>query len=342
MTNRYKIAIVGEAWGEVEAQWKRPFIGPAGDELNRMLADAGLLREECFVTNCFNLQPDRNDITTLCAAKTDPRIARGLPAVATGKYLLETHLPEISRLYNELEEVRPNVVVALGNTACWALLGQTAIGKLRGAIAPSHKLPWLKVLPTYHPAAILRQYDLRHVSVLDLMKAKAESEFPEIRRPIRELWLDPTLADLERFYHEYILSSERMAFDIETAGKQITCIGFAPSTDRAIIIPFVDQRQSSGSYWATADEEVEAWNWVQRFLLAPAPKVGQNTLYDIFYLWHFYGIIVENYEEDTMLLHHSLQPESPKGLDFLGSVYCNEPAWKTHRPRGKQTIKRED
>jgi hypothetical protein len=43
-----------------------------------------------------------------------------------------------------------------------------------------------------------------------------------------------------------------------------------------------------------------------------------------------------------MLLHHALQPESPKGLDFLGSVYTEEASWKLMRPRGKQTIKRDE
>ena len=44
-----------------------------------------------------------------------------------------------------------------------------------------------------------------------------------------------------------------------------------------------------------------------------------------------------------MLLHHALQPESPKGLDYLGSIYTNEAAWKlTVRMKHKGTIKKED
>ena len=46
-------------------------------------------------------------------------------------------------------------------------------------------------------------------------------------------------------------------------------------------------------------------------------------------------------EEDTMLLHHALYPESLKGLGFLGSIYCDEGAWKGMR-KGTETIKRED
>jgi len=43
-----------------------------------------------------------------------------------------------------------------------------------------------------------------------------------------------------------------------------------------------------------------------------------------------------------MLAHHALQPESEKGLGFLGSVYTNEPSWKLMRARGKGTIKKEN
>jgi hypothetical protein len=71
-------------------------------------------------------------------------------------------------------------------------------------------------------------------------------------------------------------------------------------------------------------------------------KTFQNGLYDISFLWRSYGLRVRNPEHDTMLLHHALQPESPKGLDFLGSVYTEEASWKLMRPRGKQTIKRDE
>ena len=70
-------------------------------------------------------------------------------------------------------------------------------------------------------------------------------------------------------------------------------------------------------------------------------KIFQNGLYDISFLWRAYGIGVRGAEEDTMLLHHALYPESLKGLGFLGSIYCDEGAWKGMR-KGTETIKRED
>lgn len=332
------IAIVGEAWGEQEERARSPFVGAAGYELTRMLDEAEIRRADCFLTNVFNLRPDRNDVENLCGSKADG--IPGLPAVKNGKYILRKYAGEVSRLLDELSRVRPNLVIALGNTATWALLHNTGISKIRGTITST---PFaigqsaLKVLPTYHPAAILRDWSLRPITVIDLKKAKRESTFPEIRRPKCYVHIAETLEDLESFYEEYLRHAEFLSFDIETSGDQITCIGFAPAEDRALVVPFVDPRvtdgDSRGSYWRTLSDESQAWRFVRRVLSLPCPKFGQNTLYDIHFLWRNYGIPVTNYSDDTMLLHHALQPESPKGLGFLGSLYTNHSSWKTMRTK---------
>jgi len=188
----------------------------------------------------------------------------------------------------------------------------------------------------------MRQWDLRAVTVLDLAKAKRESEFPEVRRPERTVYIDPSLEDLEWYYEQHLRSAESIAADIETAHDQITCIGFAPGPSSAIVIPFVDPRKPNASFWSTPEQEQAAWSFVRRVLALRCRKTFQNGLYDVHFLRRSYGIVVENWEDDTMLLHHSLQPESEKGLAFLGSVYTNEASWKLMRSRGKTTIKRDE
>ena len=61
------------------------------------------------------------------------------------------------------------------------------------------------------------------------------------------------------------------------------------------------------------------------------PKLFQNGLYDISFLWRAYGIGVRGTVHDTMLLSHALQPESLKGLAYLGSIYTDHGAWKSER-----------
>jgi uracil-DNA glycosylase len=311
-----------------------------------MLQEAGIHRADCFLTNVFNLRPPGgNDVTNLCTDKANGVVNLG--PVAPAKYLDPRYLSELDRLRRELNELRPNIIIALGNTAAWAILGSSGISRIRGTVTNGGRIGYehQKVLPTFHPAAILRDWSLRPVTVLDLAKAKRESEFPEIRRPERTIYIEPTLEDLEWFYETHLINARLISFDIETSGDQITCIGFAPGPETAIVIPFRDNRRDHssghmGSYWPTAEAEILAWGFIRRVLGLPIPKVAQNGLFDINFLWTRYGITVNQYEDDTMLLHHSLQPESLKGLGFLGSVYSNESSWKLMNRRDP-TQKRE-
>lgn len=334
------IVIIGEAWGAEEERERTPFIGKMSWQLTPMLEEAGITRADCFLTNVFNLRYD-GKIEIFCGPKSEA--LSGFGALYKGKYVRKEFGAELDRLAEELIEVNPNVIIAMGNTPLWALTGKIGIGKLRGTtLISSHTVQGFKVLPTYHPAAIIHSWELRPVTVLDLMKARREAEFPEVRRPKREIWIEPEISDLEEFYARYIRGCEILSVDIETAGSFITCIGFAPSPGVAIVIPFADGRKVSRSYWSNAVDEWRAWELIKDILNDRGiRKTFQNGLYDIAFLWRSYGIKVFGATEDTMLLHHSLQPEALKGLAFLGSVYCDEGAWKDMR-KFTTTIKRED
>lgn len=333
-----KIAIVGEAWGADEERERAPFVGYSGRLLTQMLAQAGIDRSECFLTNVFNLRPQpKNDIENLCQKEK----SGGYPPLAKGKYLRPEFFPEVHRVISEIRSLRPNLTILCGNTPCWAFLSTTGISKIRGTVTYSTVLPQQKCLPVYHPAAILREMELRPVTVMDLQKAKREQEFPEVRRPKRTVYIPETVADLEVYYEQFLRHAKRLIFDIETRGSEITCIGFSPDHKSAICVPFHDPRREGGHYWISEQDERSAWAYVRKVLGSPLPKAGQNGLYDLYFLWAGYGIRVENYDDDTMLLHHALHPESEKGLGFLGSAYTNEASWKLMRKKST-TIKKDD
>jgi uracil-DNA glycosylase len=338
---RYKIALVGEAYGEAEEKAQTPFVGFSGQELTRMLEDAGIHRADCFLTNVFNLHPPGNQVEFFCGPK-DEAIS-GYPALVKSKYVRVEFIPELERLGTELSDINPNIIVALGNTASWALLGRTSISKYRGTTELStHTATGYKVLPTYHPAAVCRQWELRPTTVMDLMKAARESAFPEIRRPSVSVHIPETIEDLHAFHSLYIRGCRSLAVDIETAGQQITCIGFAPSIEYALVVPIFDRRRTERSYWPDLVTEGKAWRFIRELLLDRAiPKVMQNGMYDVAFLWRSYGLKVMNAEHDTMLLHHALQPESLKGLGYLGSVYTDHGSWKQMREK-VTTIKRDE
>lgn len=334
------ILLLGEAWGEVEERERRAFVGPTGHLLNQMLITAGLRRIDCHATNVFNLRPSGNNPAALCGSKDEA--IEGYPPLTKGLYVRNEFAGELARLGDEILRCNPNLIVALGNTASWAMLGKTTIKNLRGTVHLStHTVSGYKVLPTYHPAAIFKQYSLKPTVILDLDKAKRESTTPLIHRPVRSIWIEPTLEDLYEFDRQYIQPCERLSVDIETYRDCITCIGFAPREDIAIVIPFPGFQRARADYWPSLDTQHKVYQFIKEVLSRPVPKVFQNGLYDISFLLRAWGIGVRGVGDDTMLLHHALQPESLKSLAYLGSIYTSEGNWKSMREKVK-TIKRED
>jgi len=353
-----KIMLIGEAWGQHEDTWETPFVWYAGIELAQMLSEAGITSEfthpriagqayetymrnwwknsDLLLTNVFAARPPDNNLDHWSCRKAEAGAGAQLPPLKQGKYLHELVLPHLHRLYAELEAVRPNIVIAMGNTACLAVLNITGISSIRGSVTWSDRFK-LKVLPTYHPSAVLQNWSVRPITVADLMKAKTESEFPEIRRQHRYITINPTIEDIREWRRR---PAERYGVDIETEMSQISMISFARSSSDSIVIPFINTDWSN--YWPTFEDELRAWYEVKALLECDVSKIFQNGLFDLSYLYRM-GFAPRNCDEDTMLLHHSLYPEMRKGLGFLGSIYANESAWKElGKRRGRKSLKREE
>jgi len=321
------------------------------------------------MTNLINCRPAGNKFELFCASKKEVEDAYpgyNWPAIEYGKYLRPEYLPEISRLYNEIESLSPNLIVALGNKACWGVLRAINIGSIRGAITQSVGLTGLarKVLPTYHPAGILRNWSWRPIVVADLMKAWRECQFPEIRRPRRQILINPELWEVRKWIKQALAADEyiycpaapRLAVDSETSLGTIDTLGFARSRDEALVIPFGPHRVKIGSryhtfypirhgkpvasYWSYS-EELEVWDLSQELLESSIPKVFQNGLYDYQYILPM-AIRPQACLDDSMLLSHSMWPEMQKGLGFLGSIFTNEPSWKLMRRHRADTEKRDE
>lgn len=367
-----KLVLVGEAWGRVESELRKPFVGESGKELFQILGqafpdadpalhasimakfryghawtrdrDRWLEAAGIGLTNVLAFQPTANSLDSVSVLKVDLPSGYAHPPISRGKYLDSQFEPELERLTVELEATRPNLIVAMGNTAIWALLNRTDIGSIRGTVSDSK---FGKVLPTYHPAAILRQWSWRPILVADLMKAQIESEFPEVRRPQRTVVINPTLHQLEVWVQQTLANPPPvLGCDIETWRGQITCISFARSRSDAIVVPFVNKYFRPGQpprTWLTFEAEYRAWELVAELLESEIPKVGQNFIYDLQYITRM-AIRPRALVHDTMLLHHALYPEMQKGLGFLGSIYTAEPAWKLMRkgPKADEMLKADE
>lgn len=343
-----RIVLLAEAPGTEESQRGRPLVGPAGYELRRMLNTVGVNLDDCRKINVFSRQPNGNILHLYC--NDDPsQQYRALGPLASNPtaYMDVAHLGELERCYEEISACNPNIIISLGNTAAWALGLGTGISGLRGSVhqvtIPTVHRP-LKVLPTYHPASVLRQWDQRVVAIADLEKAVNEADSPDFSFDNTELWLNPSLDDLVEFDVCHMQPATVCACDIETKRGQITAISFAPFPDISLAIPFWIEGPAP-NYWESDTEEAQAWRYVRRWLERPdLVKVFQNGLYDLQYLTAPpLSIRPRNCTEDTMLAHHSLYSEMQKGLGFLGSIYANVPSWKGMRTfKKEEQLKRDD
>jgi uracil-DNA glycosylase len=363
------ILLVGEAKGEAEVKINSSFVGSSGVELLRMLDLAGVitfthsdreyinryyrsgdpkhidliwqLHDEVHRTNVFQQHPPGNKLEHFCGGK-----AEGIPtysALLPSKYVRREFAYELERLGDEVLSLDPNLIVCLGNAALWAFTGKPGIRKYRGTtILSTHCVGGFKLLCCYHPSAVLRQPELKATTIADLSKATRENEVSDIIRPPCEIWIEPDLDDIQTFITNFIPSNTLVACDIETSGTRITCMGFAPRRDLAIVIPFDDERKPGKNYWPTRELERQCWQLIRSVLEdGSIRKVFQNGLYDIAFLLRSYGIRTFGAEHDTMLLHHALQPESPKALAYLGSLYTDHGPWKSER-KHTETIKRDE
>lgn len=342
-----KMMLIGESPTTADDAKGAPFMGAPGQELMSILEDAGIKRYELSLSLVFKERPPNNDLQNWGIPRKDLARERA-PGRPFNPIPVRKGVVAPSRVHGALEvlqaEIRacsPNVIVACGNVALAALTGAAGVGKLRGSLHFTNLpgLPSIKVLPTYAPAMVLRQYEVRSHVVMDFMKAKRESESPTASLLNRKIYIEPTLDDLAAWV-KYLTAQPFLASDIETRRRQITCIGFSPSPTEAFVIPFW---LNGKNYWQSVEEEMLAYKAVKEICECEAVKIGQNFMYDSSYLFS-YSIFTKNASEDTMLKHHALYPALPKSLAFLGSLYCNERAWKQWRSRSDETfeLKREE
>lgn len=310
--NPCKIAFVGEAPSSEEIVMRKPFVGPSGRVLNQILRAANLDRDEYLITNLFDEEAEDNDPEKEGWLKDPVRMA-------------ESH----ARLNEEITTYKPNVVVPLGGTAFWGFTGIKSLQGYRGNVTTATQIvPGQKLLPTYHPAGVIRNWTSLPMVVADFMRAAEEADYgPEISYPKARLFVEPEPRDILRLV-DTCLAAKEVSIDIETGWGQITSIGFAPAPDWAMEVPFIDLRKPNKSYWPNVETEMAVWKAVKRICEAPNEKVGQNFMYDIFWLWLKRGVALRNYRHDTRLQHKVLYPDLPADLGNMSASYTRFGAYK--------------
>jgi len=199
-----KVMIVGEAPGEREVAEGQPFVGFSGQEMSKMLQEAGIMRSECFVTNVVRIRPPGNDINAFIAQKKSDISSQHI--MLRDKFVLPAVRDGFELLKREIEMCQPNVIIAFGNVALWALTGSWGITSWRGSVMECDLELALgykpKVVPTYHPASILRQWSWRQIAIHDLRRAASQSKFREVIRPQYNFFVRPSFDQVMGVLHE--------------------------------------------------------------------------------------------------------------------------------------------
>lgn len=297
-----KLVIIGEAPGAEEADNSRPFVGGAGRVLNAALAKAGINRNEVYITNVMKCRPPGNIIPDSFD-----------PGECGRRYLNE-----------ELIKINDPVIIVLGDTASTYIFRKVSITRWRGSIIDT---PFGKGLLTLHPSYIMRgNNDLFPIFVIDLIKAKEYQKDPTKFQYHENFIINPTIAQVEEFTKKILANQDQDVFlDIENhRSGALICISI-DFNGITICIPFLKQR--GVAYWNLIEEE-RAWKCVLYILEANNPKAAHNFNHDVGILEDHYTII-NNMNDDTMLMHHTLYCELPHKLEFVSSMYTPIPFWKT-------------
>lgn len=325
-----QILIVGEAPGADEERLGKPFVGPSGMELDRMLGEVGIARAEVRVTNVCRIRPPNNDISKFFARSKKETTSEHV--IIEGKAVLPPIRRGLDLLSEEISLVKPNITIALGNTSLWALTGRWGITKWRGSMLTG--AGGIQIIPTIHPAAVLREWAWRSIVITDLRRA---ARFRTTKFPVPK-WkfiTRPKFRDVTEIF-SYLLRRLELGeklwldFDLETKHGHIDCAGISWTRNDALCIPFL------GDYW-TIEQECFIIYGLRDILTHPLIKVrGQNLLYDSQYTYKWWGF-VPRVAQDTMLSHHVAFCGLRKSLDFQASLYCNSYVqWKPDKSAWKE------
>ncbi len=315
-----RFAFIGQNPGQDEDAQGRPFIGRAGRVLATMIRSADINVDDVFLTNA---------VRCLTPAIRKPRKDEWS---ACRKFLLE-----------ELGQVKPQVIIALGEVAAHTLYGRTSLDSVLGQTLVQEELGSPLII-TYHPAFVLRgQWNAVPLILSHFEKAK---RIVAGMQTLGELGLYGTVTTIEtlRVLRDYLLASPMIYLDSETTSLEwkdgeILCISFAAEPGEGYTVPILQQ----GGEWFWEPEEREtAMEIIGEILASPVPKALQGGAFDIRFFerepsYHItaqtaFGWKVNNLQHDTMLMHrltHEYLPKesTPNELPHLLSAYSDMPAY---------------
>lgn len=292
-----RLVVLGEAPGRQEEAQRRPFVGASGQLQEGYMQRVGINPHDVRYENVYPFLPP----------------GRGGNITAIAKEELVIWQEDCLARLDALSSVQ--LIVPVGNTALHCLTGMQAISLRRGSMYQWKNIHGreVKIIPTIHPATILRDTTLEYRTVRDWERIARELERgSEVIYPERKFMLDPPAEKVWEWFgvnstHEYL------TIDIETnpKAKKLLCVGFSLSADLGIALS-----------WTAKNREI-----IAQLCGCEKAKVLWNGLYDLYWL-RMHNIEVRNYHYDGMGIHHMLRPNDRHSLAYVTSLETDEPYYK--------------
>lgn len=297
-----KIFIVGEAAGWNEDQEGIPFVGRSGKFLMDIMLDLEYPRQKLFITNAVRCRPPDNRTPTTKEIRV------------CNKYLHE-----------ELDIVRPKMIIPLGNTALRAVLKKSGITKYNGKMFKYEGDGWsCDVVPAIHPAACGRNPSYIEPMVHALTRAVHQVD-GKIERERIKYKLIKDIPALKKMI-KAIKKKGRTAFDTETEGlhwwqkeKNLVCIGFSFKKNTGYVVP-VHHDESP----FTGAQQKKVLRLLKRHIFENKniKKIAHNLKFDMLWLRR-YGINIEGQIYDTIIGHYLQDENRRHGLDDISLSITN-------------------
>lgn len=350
-----EVMIVSDGPGADDVKWGKLWVGLQAKVLSELLLGVGIEPKECFYSIVCQ---EREEVEGyegygqkcfwkhIAMKKKDVREEHEL---VDGLWVDGVLRDGRERLKREIEDVRPNIIIALGPVALWALTGRIGLEAWRGSLEQCCLVEWeMKVVGTYHPSILYSKPELRGLVELDLRRVwreKGRREFPEL---VERFILEPTFSQVMECLGEMRVWLEKgevkVAYDIETRAGCVACIGLAWSGEDAICIPFMDVEKIEG-YWSEEEEEEIFYFLYLVMTHRNFFGIAQNGNYDNSFMVEKW-LWIPRLKRDTMVTQHAIFPTGAmtageegeevkkvadkgsfkKNLGYLSSIYR-----KTHK-----------
>lgn len=294
------------------------------------LRDAGLRKSDCYFTTLVDrnvpiMEREGFDDAVRYKQYRREEVERGMDCV----WDIANRMPNLK------------AIVALGNYPTRAFIDQgngmwfngNEIGKVRGSVyfAALSNNRQIKCHPMLDPHKVKNFQKWERRARLDWKKLVRHMQHPgDLLKPKRYHNVAPTIEDI-RSFRQHLTPETILSLDIEIWGGVLKCVGFSTNPYESLVIP------TEVAYWKKQAEgkppghAVKQWALIWKELRAlcasDADKLLQNGLFDAWWLAKF-DIPLRGYYWDTLGMHHALYPTDSHSLDYMASIYTDQPYWK--------------